>query len=190
MPLRISFNLGDADLRHFEEVAQQTQASARLRSAEDIVAAARDVLESAERAQLAEFVKERFARLRAILEMAMDADWILSPEDSQRTLNALACFSNAPAPGTAATVGFLDHAIMVELVSRDLEHDLEAYRDFCSSRESQLQRRRPGADQDAQRDQWLQQRREALQQRMHARRKRTLDQAGSSVRRLFSLFGL
>jgi hypothetical protein len=53
-----------------------------------------------------------------------------------------------------------------------------------------LKRRRPGADHEAQREQWLQQRRETLQQRMHARRKRTLDQAGSSVRRLFSLFGL
>lgn len=189
MPLRISFNLGDADLRHFEAVAQQTQASARLRSAESIVAAAREVLESAERAQLAEFVRARFLRLRAILEMALDTDWPLSAEDSQRTLNALACFSSAQSD-TAATVGFLDHAIMVELVSRDLEHDLEAYRDFCVSRESQSQRRRPGADQDAQREQWLQQRREALQQRMHARRERTLDQAGSSVRRLFSLFGL
>lgn len=188
MPLRISFNLGDEDLRHFEAVAQRTQASAREQSAEAIVAAAREVLESAERAQLAEFVKARFARLRAILEMALDTDWPLGAEDSQRTINALACFSRAP--GAAVAVGFLDHAIMIELVSRDLEHDLEAYRDFCISRESQLQRRRPGADQDAQREQWLQQRREVLQQRMHARRKRTLDQSGSSVRRLFSLFGL
>lgn len=191
MPLRISFNLGDEDLRHFEAVAQRTQASAREQSAEAIVSAAREVLESAERAQLAEFVKARFARLRAILEMALDTDWPLGAEDSQRTLNALACFSHAQGvAGAAVAVGFLDHAIMIELVSRDLEHDLEAYRDFCISRESQSQRRRPGADQDAQRDQWLQQRREVLQQRMHARRKRTLDQSGSSVRRLFSLFGL
>lgn len=190
MPLRISFNLGDEDLRHFEAVAQQTQASARQQSAEAIVAAAREVLESAERAQLAEFVRARFARLRSILEMALDADWPLGAEDSQRTLNALACFSSAQPPSAAAAVGFLDHAIMIELVSRDLEHDLDAYRDFCVSRESQLQRRRPGADQDAQREQWLQQRREVLQQRMHARRKRALDEAGSSVRKLFSLFGL
>ena len=190
MPLRISFNLGDADLQHFEAVAQQTQAHARLRSAEEIIASAREVLEGAERAQLAEFVRERFRRLRAILEMAMDMDWPLSVEDSQRTLNALACFSNAPASTPGAAAGFLDHAIMVELVSRDLEHDLEAYRDFCSSREGQAKRRRPGAEQDLQREQWLLQRREVLQQRMHARRKRTLDQAGSSVRRLFSLFGL
>ena len=187
MPLRISFNLDDADLRHFEELAQQTQASARHQSADAIVAAAREVLESASRAQLADFVRERFARLRVMIEMATDADWVLNAEDRQRLLNALACFG---ADEPAARVGFLDHAIMVELVSRDLEHDLAAYRDFCAARESQLKRRRPGADQDAQRQEWLQQSRESLQRRMHDRRRRTLDRAGSSVRRLFSLFGL
>ena len=188
MPLRISFHLGDEDLRHLEEVAQQTQASVRGRCADDIIATAREVLESAERAQLAGFVKERFLRLRAMLEMATDSGWPLGTEDRQRVLNALTCFGAAPAMN--ASVDFLNHAIMVELVSRDLEHDLEAYRDFCAVRESQLMRRRPGAEQELQREQWLQQRREALQERMHARRTRSLEQAGSSVRRLFSLFGL
>ena len=189
MPLRISFNLGDADLQHFQEVAQQASASAR--SSESIIAAARAVLEAAERAQLADFVKERFARLRAILTMAEDPDWPLGAEDSQRLLNALACFGAPPGTAGAVNIGFLDQAIMIELVSRDLEHDLAAYRDFTKFRELKMkQRRRPGADQDAQREQWLQQRRELLQERMHERRKRTLDAAGSSVRKLFSLFGL
>jgi hypothetical protein len=189
MPLRISFNLGDADLQHFEAVTQQTQASAREQPAEAIVAAARAVLQSAEGSHAAAFVRERFVRLQALIEMAADADWLLSQEDSRRLLNALACFSVPPT--TPVSVGLLDHAIMIELVSRDLEHDLDAYRDFCEFRESQLSgRRRPGIEQDAQRDEWLRQRREVLQARMHARRKRTLDAAGSSVRRLFSLFGL
>jgi len=186
MPLRISFNLGDDDLRHYEDVAQQTQASARQQSAEAIIASARQVLEDARRAQQAEFVKERFSRLASMIDMAMDAQWPLGAEDSQRLLNALACFGNT-GPGA---VSFLDHAIMIELVSRDLEHDLAAYRDFCKLRDTRTARRRPGTDQDEQRDQWLQQHRDTLQQRMHERRKRTLDRAGSSVRRLFSLFGL
>ena len=185
MPLRISFNLDDADLRHFEERAQQTQANARLQSAEAIIASAREVLASAEQAQLADFVRERFARLRTMIDMATDADWTLVAEDQQRLLNALACFGR-----TASGVGFLDHAILVELVSRDLEHDLAAYRDFCKLRESQQKRLRPGADQEAQRQEWLRQNRESLQKRMHERRRRALDRAGSSVRRLFSLFGL
>jgi hypothetical protein len=192
MPLRISFNLGDADLQHFEQVAQATQASAREQSAETVIAAAREILEGAERAQLADFVKERFRRLRCILSMATDSEWPLGAEDAQRIINALACFGGAPPSAGAANVGFLDHAIMVELVSRDLEHDLAAYRDFCNFRDSLTVRNRSrrGVDQEEQRRQGLQQRRAVLQERMHKRRKRALDAAGSSVRKLFSLFGL
>ncbi len=187
MPLRISFNLRDDDLRHYEAMAQQTQAAARQRSAQDIVAAARQVLEAAQRAQQAVFVRERFSRLASLIDMAVDPDWPLGAEDSQRLINALACFGSTEA---GASAGFLDHAIMVELVSRDLEHDLAAYREFCKLRATQIARRRPGADQDTQRDDWQRQKREELQQRMHERRRRDLDKAGSSVRKLFSLFGL
>src|SRR5262245_7500424 len=190
MPLRISFNLDDADLRHFEEKAQQTQANARLQPAEATITAAREVLDSAAQAQVADFVRERFARLRTMIEMATDVDWTLTAEDRQRLLNALACFGDAGASPADAKAGFLDHAIMVELVSRDLEHDLIAYRDFCALRESQLRRHRPGATPEAHRAEWLHQNRESLQKRMHDRRKRSLDRAGSSVRRMFSLFGL
>jgi hypothetical protein len=185
MPLRVSFELDDADLQHLAEVAQHAQAAARAQPHEAIITAARAVLAQGA-AQSAGFVQERYSRLRAMLEMVDDPDWQLSEEDSQRVVNALACFG-APATPPSPT-GLLDQAIMIELVSRDLQHDLEAYRDFCKFRDSQLDKRRgsPAAD----REQWLKQRRESLQARMHARRKRDLDAAGSSVRSLFSLFRL
>lgn len=188
MPFRISFNLGDEDLRHFEEVAQQTQAIAREQPADAIIAAARAVLERGEKAHVAAFVRERFTRLRTMVEMATDQEWQPRAEDQQRVINALACFS-APSQDTAS-VGLLDQGIMVELVSRDLDHDIEAYEAFCKFRDSLAKRRRPGVDQDQQRDEWLAQKRIQLQTRMHERRQRHLDKAGSSVRKLFSLFGL
>jgi hypothetical protein len=190
MPFRLSFNLRDDDLRHFEEVAQQTQAIARQQPAEAIIAAAREVLEGGEGAHVASFVRERFARLRAMIDMASDAEWQPRDEDRQRVLNALACFG-APAAGSDSPgVGLLDRGIMIELVSRDLEHDLEAYQAFCKFRDSLAKRRRPGANQDEQREQWLAQKRTELHARMRERRQRDLDKAGSSVRKLFSLFGL
>lgn len=199
MPIRVSFDLHDADLRHLEVLAQQTQALARSSSSEAIIASAREVLDSSERARLAEFVKERFSRLRAMLAMATDGDWVLACDDRQRVLNALACFSVSPVtsvPMSAAlpaatqkmTASFLDHAIMIELVSRDLEHDLASFQDFCNFRSAQLARVRPGMEDKTQLA--LQQKREALQARMHTRRQRHLDKAGSSVRKLFSLFGM
>ena len=186
MPLRLSFHLGDGDLRHFEEVAQQTQAIARTKSADEIVAAAKQVLERGQQAQSAEFLKERYSRLRAMIEMFEDEQWALGADDRQRTLNALAAFSvpgNEPSPASV-----LDHAIMIELVSRDLHHDLNAHREFIRFRDTYDRKHRnpdPAARANA-----IQQRREVLVQRMHDRRKRDLDRAGSSVRKLFGLFGL
>ena len=185
MTLKVTFDLGDADLQHLANVAQERQSAARTQPADRIVIAAREVYLKGVQAHLADFVKERYSRLGLMLEMVDDAEWQLSQEDSQRLLNALACFGE---PASGASSALLDQAIMIELVSRDLHHDLEAYRDFCKFRAAQMAKRHspPGAD----REQWLSQRRETLQQRMHTRRKRDLDNAAGPVRRLFSLFGL
>ncbi|MBL8264892.1 hypothetical protein [Steroidobacter sp.] len=185
MPFRVSFELGDADLQHLAQVAQERQSAARAQPVDSVVAIAREVYSKGAQAHLADFVKERYSRLGAMLEMVDDAEWRLSQEDSQRLVNALACFSE---PALGASSALLDQAIMIELVSRDLHHDLESYRDFCKFRTAQQTKRHtpPGAD----REQWLSQRRETLQKRMHTRRKRDLDAAAGPVQRLFSLFGL
>jgi hypothetical protein len=183
MPLRLSFNLGDDDLRHLEEVAEQTQVLARHTPPAAIIAAAREVWEKGQGSHVAGFVRERFGRLHTIIAMATDADWQPRPEDQQRVLNALACFST---PSESAGVGLLEQAIMIELVSRDLDHDIQAYQAFCKLRDQARQRRHPGVDQE----QWLAQKRDELQARARERRQRDLDRAGSAVRRLFSLFGL
>ncbi|NLG77271.1 MAG: hypothetical protein GX535_13645 [Xanthomonadaceae bacterium] len=186
MPLRLSFDLGDSDLAHFEQVAQQTQALARTQPEDSIVATAQEVLERGAQARSAEFVKERYSRLQRMIEMVSDAEWRVEGDDRQRILNALACFS-VPAH-EASAVSVLDHAILIELVSRDLEHDLAAYRDFVRFRESYERRhRKRGA---TSKEAALQQRRTLLQARMHERRKRDLEKAGGPVRKLFSLFGL
>jgi len=185
MTFRVSFDLGDSDLQHLAEVAQVRQSAARAQPIDRIVASAREVYLKGVQAHLANFVKERYSRLGTMLEMADDAEWRLGEGDSQRLVNALACFSE---PASGASSALLDQAIMIELVSRDLHHDLEAYQDFCKFRAAQISKRHspPGTD----REQWLSQRRQMLQKRMHKRRKRDLDAAAGPVRRLFSLFGL
>jgi len=190
MPFRVSFNLDDADLQHFAEVVQHTQAMARQSSAQDIIAAARQVLLDSEQAHLADFLVQRRDRLRLMLEMVSDPDWRPSAGDSQRLINALACFTTKPADQPHASMGFLDHAIMIELVGRDLTHDLDAYRDFCKARARLTSGRRAAAGSDASRQQWLVQRCAALQARMHQRRQRDLQRAASPMRRWFSLLGL
>jgi hypothetical protein len=172
--VRVSFNLDDADLEHLAAIAQQTQLRARSETADTIIAGAREVLETANRAQLAGFVKERYSHLDTMLQMVGDPQWQLSAEDRQRVLNALACFSSSSADSPSV---LLDHAIMIELVSRDLHHDLDAYRDFCKSRQSYDEKK-------------LAERRKALQERMHKRRRRDLDGAASGLRKVLTLLGL
>ena len=58
---------------------------------------------------------------------------------------------------------------MVELVCREMQHDLEAYEDFCVYR-SQIDTRR--ATPEEQREHDLQIRRRSLHQRMNRRRSR------------------
>jgi hypothetical protein len=183
--VRVSFNLDDADLEHLAAIAQQTQQRARSEPADAIIAGAREVLETANRAQLAGFVKERYSRLDTMLQMVDDPQWQLSAEDRQRTLNALACFGSSSAAATPSVL--LDHAIMIELVSRDLHHDLDAYRDFCNARETHDKKHGASA---ANRDGWLQERRAVLQERMHKRRRRDLDGAASGLRKVLTLLGL
>ena len=146
---------------------------------------AREVLETANRAQLASFVKERYSRLDAMLQMVGDSQWQMSAEDRQRALNALACFSSSTSADSPSVL--LDHAIMIELVSRDLHHDLDAYRDFCKARETYDKKHSPP---DENRERWLQERRATLQERMHKRRRRDLDGAASGLRKVLTLLGL
>jgi hypothetical protein len=183
--VRVSFNLDDADLEHLAAIAQQTQQRARSEPADAIIAGAREVLETANRAQLAGFVKERYSRLDTMLQMVGDPQWQLSAEDRQRALNALACFSSSSAAASPSVL--LDHAIMIELVSRDLHHDLDAYRDFCKAREA-YDKKHGAPDENRQR--WLRERRAALQERMHKRRRRDLDRAASGLRKVLTLLGL
>ena len=185
MSVRVSFNLDDADLEHLAAIAQQTQLRARSEPADAIIAGAREVLETANRAQLAGFVKERYSSLDTMLQMVSDPQWQLSAEDRQRALNALACFSSSSSVASPSVL--LDHAIMIELVSRDLHHDLDAYRDFCKARQTYDKKHAAG---DGNREGWLQERRTVLQERMHKRRRRDLDGAASGLRKVLTLLGL
>jgi hypothetical protein len=66
-------------------------------------------------------------------------------------------------------LGFLDDAIMIEVVATVLQPEIEAYADFCLFREQEAHRR--GADtSNLGREEWLEGRRAELQARMRQRR--------------------
>ena len=169
MTLRISFELDDNDLQHFQLIMDEARRAASRMPPEDIVAAAEDLLSQVPESGTPGFIVDRLDKLRLMIRMLSDLEWRLPHNDAARVFNALAYFAEPEdlIPDHIPGLGFLDDAIMIELVVRELKHEIEAYQDFCAYRDHQTAE---GAD--ASREGWLDARRKELQARMRRRRKR------------------
>lgn len=150
---------------------QARQTAARL-PPEDIVAAAEDLLAEVENSTSPGFIVDRLRNLKMLIRMLSDIEWRLPHHEAARVLNALAYFAEPEdlIPDSIPGLGFLDDAIMVELVLRELRHEIEAYRDFREYRDKMMLERGHAAR--ISREGWLDNRRKELQVRMRRRRKR------------------
>ena len=135
-----------------------------------IVAAAEEQLHDAVVASTPGFILERIQKLHLLIRMLTDLEWRLPHQEATRVLNALAYFTEPEdlIPDHIPGVGLLDDAIMIELVIRELEHEIEAYRDFCDFRNQSESADEYGKKTN--REKWIQERREELQSRMRRRR--------------------
>ena len=121
----------------------------------------------------------------------------LTDEEKTEVLSALAYFAKPEdlIADHVPVLGFLDDAIMIELVAQELAEDLQAYGEFCQYRQNETERR--GAEAHTSKADWLESKRQELQSWMRRRRAekrssrsnsgyRTNATAGSGVqRRLF-----
>lgn len=179
MSLRVSFDLDDNDLKHFRLIMREARKAAAKMAPEDIVAAAEELLADIGDDKAPGFIIDRLAKLKTMIRMITDLDWRLPHQDTTRVLNALAYFAEPEdlIPDHIPGLGFLDDAIMVELVVRELRHEIDAYLDFCEFRTTARER---SANASVRREDWLNRRREELQSRMRRRRKRSLRRTGTS----------
>ena len=171
MPLTVSFQLSDSDLKYFRNLIRETKEGAASRDGAQILDAGRKLLKEMQAAELPDFVRERMERLGLLFQMVEDSEWRLEGQDRNRVMYAMAYLAD-PAdviPDQIPGLGFLDDAIMVELVCQDLRHEMEAYSDFCAYRTTEEKRRGAGST-PATREQWLATRRNQLQERMRRRR--------------------
>jgi len=178
MSLKVAFELSEPDLEYFRSAMETARERARRRDEGSIVDAAKRLSEETSRRALPEFVQARLATLAAMIRMLGDADWRIEGAHRSRVLDALAYFAE-PAdliPDQIPGVGFLDDAIMVELVVRELRPELDAYADFCRFRDEQRAR---GGLSDAAAKQRLESRRRAMLARIDRRRARRLRRGGS-----------
>jgi uncharacterized membrane protein YkvA (DUF1232 family) len=178
MPVSIAFELSDADLEFFRRAMREVKATARGRDERSILAAASQLAAKTATRELPNFVRERIARLNELIRMLDDPEWRLAGKHRARVLGALAYFAEPVdlIPDQIPGFGFLDDAIMVELVVRDLQHEIDAYTDFCRYREQQVHLEK--SDPELRRAR-LEKRRKAMYARMDRRRERRARRGGS-----------
>lgn len=189
MSLRVSFELDESDLKHFRLIMNEARKAAAGLTPGQIVAGAKDLLEQVGETKVPQFIEERLNRLALMIQMLEDLEWRLPSAESSRVLNALAYFREPEdlIPDHVPGLGFLDDAIMIELVARELRHEIEAYQDFCDYRQRMAPPSRiKTRSSDITRDEWLAERRKELQSRMRRRRKKKAgrDAGGSPLKLL------
>ena len=171
--MRVTFDLSEKDLRYFRSALQKARKSAKSHEESVIIGGARELVEEVGAGRPPDFIGERIAKLQDLIAMLEDDEWRLTGPDRARVLNALAYFVDPDdlIPDKVPGIGYLDDAIMVELVVQELRHEIDAYEDFCEFRKTRPKKTVAEG---------LESRRVQLQSRMRRRRRRDRSARSSS----------
>lgn len=175
MGLKLSFELSDRDLHYFRSALRQSRDAVRDAEEQEIVDAVQHVLEEIRRNEpLPDFVAERIPQLELLIQMLADEDWQLPNTDRERLLAMFVYFSDPEdiLPDHIPVIGYLDDVIIIELVTREMQHVRNAYDDFRKFRRQFDEEHGKDIDGAIRRDR-LDRRRQQLHQRMHRRTKAT-----------------
>ncbi len=172
MAISLTLELTDQDLEHFREALARAERSAGGKAPAEIAQAAGAILSQARSGTLPAFITARLALLEDLLAMLGDEGWSLPEDDRARVLSTLVYFAEPDdvIPDSIPVLGYLDDAIMIELCAEKLAPELDAYAEFCDYRAEQAAQR--GVEpSEVGHAEWLAVRRQALQDRMHQRRR-------------------
>lgn len=174
MPLDITFTLSDRDLQKFKTIVVKARSTASDQQGQaDIEKAAYKIVDVAMNMELPDFIADRLLQLKTLLDMMKDTEWDLSEDDRERIISAMAYFADPIdlIPDHIPGIGFLDDAMFVEIIIRELRSEISAYGEFCRFREAEDSRLRDaGKDPEENREQWLGQKRDELHAKIVATR--------------------
>jgi uncharacterized membrane protein YkvA (DUF1232 family) len=178
MPLKIALELSDDDLAYYSRVMESVWKKNSKRPEDELLDGARQHLKQARKAKAPEYITTRLADIGMLIELLADRrEWPLEAEDRRRIVAAVGYFAvskdmiSDKIPG----IGYLDDAIMAELVTRELKHDLDGYRDFCAYRNNEEARR----GKKVSRADWLATKRKQIFERIRRRREQMRSYAAS-----------
>jgi uncharacterized membrane protein YkvA (DUF1232 family) len=187
--LRVTFRLQEEDLEHLRSVLRAARAATRGLDDEEIAKAALRQAETARAARPPGFVLERIDTLQTLAVLLMDQEWALPQSARTRVRSALAYFAQpdgALISNQVPVVGFLDDALMIELVAQEFRDEIDGYRDFCERRGAAVRRFSAAGDRAAL-DRALATARKKIRARLQERRDRARER-GSLPVRLFRLW--
>ena len=169
MPVRVTFDLDDQDLRFFKANMKQVQATAEKLGEADVIASAEKMVQEIRKAKVPMFVAVRLAKLRSLIDMVKDEEWQLAGKERKNVVSALAYFADPHdmIPDSIPVLGFIDDAIMIELLTGELRPEIDAYNDFCRYRDEVKSGRGGG---NVTKEEFLDSKRKALHSRMRRRR--------------------
>lgn len=163
--MKVSFELSARDIAHFRERLKRIRANLDTSDEGPVLEGAEKLMAEARAAEPPEFVLVGIQKLEVLLAMLRDDQWRLEGRDRARILDALAYFVDPEdmIPDRLPGIGYIDDAIMVELIAEELKHEIKAYEDFCAFRKTAARQKDPDK---------LEARRTALQARMRRRSRR------------------
>lgn len=171
MALEFNIEISDEDLPFFMDAIKRAEERAAGKSAQQILDEASKIFAGVNTQQMPAFVRSRLDCVDKLIAMAADEGWALADEDRNRVVGAMTYFADPEdlIPDDIPILGFLDDAIMIEVVQQVLQPELQAYAEFCEYRSQEAEHRGIDAAKLGRED-WLEDRRAELQVRMRQRR--------------------
>jgi uncharacterized membrane protein YkvA (DUF1232 family) len=187
MGLRVTFELEDKDLRFFKNNMKKAKETATAISDDEIIAKAEGMVDEVKSSNVPAFVLERIGKLNSLIDMLRDEEWSLEGAERKNVLAALSYFADPQdiIPDNVPVIGYIDDAIMIELVVKELQHEIDAFADFCKYRSDERTRNR---NPNLSREEYLAIKRRELHGRMRRRRTSGRRRSGAGRRTRFRLF--
>lgn len=140
--LKVTFRLSESDVRHLRSILRKVKVAADAHSEDRTIGQAEEMVATVRAADPPTYILERIDRLEELIGMLKDKGWPMPAGTRQTAIGALAYLVDPRdlIPDHIPGLGFLDDAIMIELVVGDLRHEIDGYVRFRRFRHTEWER--------------------------------------------------